>query len=477
MNLDQLIAQPEGNTLDFKRDLSSIANVVKTIAAIANTANGTVVIGVADDKTLVGCKDPLKDEERLARAIADTIEPLLLVNIKHASRESASVLVVEIPFGPRPYYLRAEGPENGVYVREGSTNTQADPATIDELRRQAASQSFDLEPIPAVAGSKLDQMRLKAAFSGVLSPSKLQTLGIACQHSGRLIATRAGIILFGTDIQRHEHARDARMRCAAFRGIDKREFIDRAPEFDELTILQALDALEIFLRRNLRSGAAFGDGLRRQNIEEYHREALRELVVNAIAHANYASTGTPISIQLFADRLEIVSPGRFPPGTTVQSFKEGMSKIRNRGIADVLHHLDIMETWGSGYSRIQASFADGYPEPTWQEIGGSVKVVLPVHPHYLTGPGRRTQDAQRSNREAHDHRKAILELLSRQDEARTAEVAQHIGLSTRATRDWLHRLEANGEVTTTDHPLNSPRRRWTRSTTAGKPAKTTRKSS
>jgi hypothetical protein len=77
---------------------------------------------------------------------------------------------------------------------------------------------------------------------------------------------------------------------------------------------------------------------------------MRELIVNAIAHANYASTGTPISIQLFADRLEVVSPGRFPPGTTVQSFKEGMSKIRNRAIADVLHHLDIMETWGSGYS-------------------------------------------------------------------------------------------------------------------------------
>ena len=188
---------------------------------------------------------------------------------------------------------------------------------------------------------------MKAAFSGALSSSKLRTLGIACQYSGRHVATRAGVILFGTDEQRREHARDARMRCAAFRGIDKSEFIDRAPEFDGLTVLEALDALDVFLRRNLRSGAAFGDGLRRQNIDEYHREALRELIVNAIAHANYASTGTPISIQLFADRLEVISPGRFPPGTTVQSFKEGMSKIRNRAIADVLHHLDIMDTRGT----------------------------------------------------------------------------------------------------------------------------------
>ena len=289
---------------------------------------------------------------------------------------------------------------------------------------------------------------MKAAFSGALSSSKLRTLGIACQYSGRHVATRAGVILFGTDEQRREHARDARMRCAAFRGIDKSEFIDRAPDFEGLTVLQALDALDLFLRRNLRSGAAFGDGLRRKNIDEYHHEALRELVVNAIAHANYASTGTPISIQLFADRLEVISPGRFPPGTTVQSFKEGMSKIRNRGIADVLHHLDIMETWGSGYSRIRRSFAEGYPEPTWQETGGSVKVILPVHPHYAT---EIVDDAKRPDktvatsppRPPRRHHRVPRAL---QRDASVGDIAQAIGLKPRQTRIWLERMEREGTI-------------------------------
>jgi len=463
MNLDQLIAQPEGNTLDFKRDLSSLQRVVKTIAAISNTANGTVVIGVADDKTVVGLKEPLKDEERLSRAVADSIEPLLLVNIQHASREDASVLVVDVPFSPRPYYLSADGPKAGVYVREGSTNTQADPATIAELRRQAASQSFDLEAIPAVSSDDLDPTRLKAAFSGALSSSKLRTLGIACQYSGHHVATRAGVILFGTDEQRRDHARDARMRCAAFRGLDKSQFIDRAPEFDDLTVLEALDALDLFLRRNLRSGAAFGDGLRRQNIDEYHRGALRELLVNAIAHANYASTGTPISVQLFADRLEIISPGRFPPGTTVQSFKEGMSKIRNRAIADVLHHLDIMETWGSGYSRIQLSFAEGYPEPTWQEVGGSVKVTVPVHPHYATGIAE-TESTQKHPpaRVRRDRRKDIIGYLeSSKRDASVGEIAQAIGLKPRQTRTWLERMEEEQTVTVQGGgAATSPNRRY-----------------
>jgi len=462
MNLDQLIAQPEGNTLDFKRDLSSLQRVIKTIAAMSNTANGTVIIGVDDDKTVGGLKDPLKDEERLARAIADSIEPLLLVNIKHASRENESVLVVDVPFSPRPYYLRAEGPDNGVYVREGSTNTKADPATIAELRRLAASQSFDLEAIPAVISDDLDHTRLKAAFSSPLSSSKLRPLGIACQYSGRQVATRTGVILFGTDEQRREHARDARMRCAAFRGINKSEFIDRAPEFDDLTVLEALDALDIFLRRNLRSGAAFGDGLRRRNIDEYHRGALRELVVNAIAHANYASTGTPISVQLFADRLEVISPGRFPPGTTVQSFKEGMSKIRNRGVADVLHHLNIMETWGSGYSRIQLSFAQGYPEPTWQEVGGSVKVTVPVHPHYATGiTDTRSTVKRRASPVRRDRRQGIIGYLKplKQD-ASVGEIAQAIGLKPRQTRIWLERMEREGTITVQGRAATDPNRRY-----------------
>jgi ATP-dependent DNA helicase RecG len=461
MNLDEIISQPEGNTLDFKRDLSSIQGVVKTIAAISNTASGRVIVGVADDKTLVGLKDPLKDEERRARAIVDSIEPLLLVNIRHASRGAESVLVVDVPFSPRPYHLRSEGPDRGTYVREGSTNARADAATISELRRLAASQSYDLEAIPAVLCDELDDARLQAAFAGSLTSSKFRTLGIGCEYGGQLVATRAGVVIFGTDEQRLEHARDARLRCAAFRGTNKSDFIDRAPEFDGMTVLEALDALDSFLRRNLRSGAAFGDGIRRRNIDDYHRGALRELVVNAIAHANYASTGTPISIQLFADRLEIINPGRFPPGTTVQSFKEGMSKIRNRGIADVLHHLDIMETWGSGYSRIQLSFAEGYPEPTWQEVGGSLKVTVPVHPHQAGGLTESKVVRAPAPSRRRDRRGEITDYLRPLQEGTSAnDIAQAIGLQSRQTRTWLERMEAEGTIAVDALAATDPNRRY-----------------
>jgi predicted HTH transcriptional regulator len=80
-DVHELLEGREGPRLDFKRDLSSMAKVVRTLAAMGNTAGGHVVVGVDDDRTVPGLTDPLKDEEALSRAIADSIEPLLPVEI------------------------------------------------------------------------------------------------------------------------------------------------------------------------------------------------------------------------------------------------------------------------------------------------------------------------------------------------------------------------------------------------------------
>jgi ATP-dependent DNA helicase RecG len=451
-NLTDLIAQPESNILDFKRDLSSLPKTVKTILAIANTANGVVVIGISDDKTPFGLSQPLKDEERLAEAVKSSIEPLLLVSIKHATVQKKSILVVEIPFSPRPYYLVSEGIPDGVYVREGSTNAKADIATVEELRRQGALQSFDLETIPAVAAEQLDQRRIEVAFGKRPPDAKLDNLGVIVDHAGRKVATRAGVLLFGTDEQRRDYAGDARIRCAAFRGTSKSQFLDKAAEFDELSVLEALEGIQAFLNRNLREGASVNQQLRRRNISEYHPNALRELLVNAVAHANYAATGTPISVQLFSNRVEIISPGRFPPGTTVQSLKEGMSKIRNRGIANVLHHLQIMEKWGSGWDRIQDTFADGYPEPVWQDVGGSVKVTLPVHP-YFSASGSGVEKSRR------DRKPEILTLL-KAGPASADEIANSIGVTVRRAAQLLRDMAEEGTIEPTETATRSPNQKW-----------------
>lgn len=119
-----LLSRPEGKTLEFKRDLSSPENALKTIVAFANTAGGVLVFGVTDGtKEVKGLQNVLAEEKRLASLIADSISPRLVPSIEIMSWRKAQVLAVEVyPSASRPHSLKRLGLENGMFVRVGSTN-------------------------------------------------------------------------------------------------------------------------------------------------------------------------------------------------------------------------------------------------------------------------------------------------------------------------------------------------------------------
>jgi predicted HTH transcriptional regulator len=82
VDIADLLLAPEGKTLEFKRDLSSLKGVMKTVVAFANTAGGTLIVGREDDGSVVGVEDPLLAEEKLSNAIADSIMPLIMPDIE-----------------------------------------------------------------------------------------------------------------------------------------------------------------------------------------------------------------------------------------------------------------------------------------------------------------------------------------------------------------------------------------------------------
>ncbi len=144
-------------------------------------------------------------------------------------------------------------------------------------------------------------------------------------------------------------------------------------------ILPSLIEVPKFVRRNSRFASEISSFIRK-DIPAYSDVALREVLVNAIAHADYSLTGMRIMISIFSDRLEIQNPGLLPFGMTFESFKAGASVVRNRTVAKVLHQLSLMEEWGSGYHRIvKACEKNGHPLPEWFEIGLSLRVVFKPH--------------------------------------------------------------------------------------------------
>jgi predicted HTH transcriptional regulator len=109
--------------------------------------------------------------------------------------------------------------------------------------------------------------------------------------------------------------------------------------------------------------------------------ALREAIINAIVHADYAERGAPIRVAVFDDRVEVENPGILPLGLTSEDIRKGVSKLRNRVIGRVFHELGLIEQWGSGIQRMTAACQEaGLPAPVLEEIGTHFRVVLSATP-------------------------------------------------------------------------------------------------
>lgn len=207
MDLVELLKRPEGKTLEFKRDLSSPEGVLKTIVAFANTAGGTLLLGVEDRSRHVrGVREALNLEERLANLISDLIVPRLVPEIEILPWRRTQVLAVQVHPSPgRPHHLKREGPADGVYVRVGSTNRRADREMAEELRRFGRGEAFDEQPMPDLDSEALDFRAASESFAPVrkLSRRHLETLRLVTTYQGRQVPTVGGMLLFGQDRERH----------------------------------------------------------------------------------------------------------------------------------------------------------------------------------------------------------------------------------------------------------------------------------
>ncbi len=446
MQLEDLLRQHEGKTLEFKRDLSSPAPALKTMVAFANSAGGRLVVGVEDrSRAVIGVKAPLDLEERLANLVADSIEPRLVPEIEVVPWRKTQVVVATVhPSGTRPHHFKADGPARGTYVRLGSTNRLADAALIAELARRTSTETFDEQPVPELNSEAIDFAAASQCFAGrrSLRHQDLEALGLVSRHHGRTVPTVGGLLLFGRE--RLTRYPDAWIQVGRFAGTDRTELIDRADLTDYP--MAALEQAVSFVERNTRLGMSIGR-LRRRDAPAVPPAALREALVNAVVHADYAQRGAPIRVAVFEDRVEVENPGILLPGLTIEELREGLSRVRNRVLARVFNELGLIEQWGTGVRRmIEACIGAGLAEPEFTEVGLRFRVVIRTE---AIGPA--TVDAAEQG---------IVDYIAKGEGRSTAAIAKHVGLSTRATQHRLAALEQRGLIAVVGSGPRDPRRRW-----------------
>ena len=446
MDLVEILTRPEGKTLEFKRDLSSPDGVLQTLVAFANTAGGTLLVGVEDrSRNVRGVPDALDVEERIANILSDSIAPRLLPEIEILPWRRTQVIAVQIhPSAARPHYLKREGAELGTYVRVGSTNRRADAEMLQDLRRSARGETYDEQPMPELDSEALDFRAASESFKPMRTLRKrdLESLRLLTTYQGHTVPTVGGVLLFGRD--RERHFPDAWIQAGRFDGLDKSQILDQA-EIRALPVA-AIEAAIAFIEKHSLYGAKIGR-VRRTDRWNLPPVAVREAVINAVAHADYAQRGAPIRISIFDDRLEIENPGLLPFGLTVADLEHGTSKLRNRVIGRVFHALGLIEQWGSGIQRMTAACRGaGLPDPRLEEIATRFRVTI-----FTTQVNRPTLD---------DTDQTIMDGLSDGEGKMTSEIADVIGLTSRATRTRLARLVGNGLVREVGSGPQDPKRRY-----------------
>lgn len=437
--LEEILIQNEGKTLEFKENTLNLKGIIKSIIALANTAGGTIVIGVKNQsKEVIGLKNPLLEEEKISNAIADSISPLMIASIEITSYQNKELLVIQIPHLAGPYYLKQQGEELGTYIRLGSTNRKADPETLQSLRLLSSNISFD--QLPSSKGT-IDQDYLKQVFQTIgKSPNKKQCemLGIYSDRFGNAKPSIGGILLFSH--QRAEIFPNSVIRCAYFKGTTKEKMLNyrdiKAPLPSALE--EILDFVETYSIKEAFIGRA-----QRVDVSQYPPEAVRELVVNALVHTDYSLQGAQIQVAIFSNRIEVTNPGGLPFGQTMKKALSGYSRLRNHVIGRVFRELKYIEQWGSGLQRIQSVCKKlGLKAPEFEDEGSHFRGVIFCD---------KTYEEEYSKEE-----KVLIDYLEKHKKIQTSQASNLWDLSDRATRTRLRKMVKEGLIARISTSSNDP---------------------
>src|SRR3972149_3216882 len=370
-----LLTQGMNERLHWFPEDTPLSRLAAALVSMANTSGGQVILGVSPRSgEVVGVRQPDEAIDKVLQA-ALLADPPLVLPIPVSEKVGAYQLVcVTVPEGlPNVYSL------DGRYLgREGRQVNPLSARRLRELLMERGVLQFDSESPTDASIDDLDPEKIAeyvAIFGQLNSKTPEEVLlrrgCLRRDQSGSFHPTYAALLLFGCTPQRW--LPNATLLAARFPGVAysdqfiKQEIAGTLPE--------QLRQAATFLRTNLRSMVRLV-GLTHHETLEYPFEAIRELLVNAVAHRDYSLQGDCIHLHIFADRLEVHSPGVLPGPVTLDNLLEARFS-RNAVITQVLADLGFVERLGYGLDRVVAVLQEnGLGPPHFEEVAGTFRVTL-----------------------------------------------------------------------------------------------------
>ena len=259
-------------------------------------------------------------------------------------------------------------------------------------------------------------------------------------EANRHAPTKAGVLLFGRDVQGPFPS--SAVKCVCYPGTEKRKpSVDM--ELVEGDLFQMADQTIAFVNRHLNHGVGMhSHGAAADDVDEIPNSVIAEAVNNAIAHRNYASAGS-IQVEVYSDRIEVISPGRLHRAITVADlYKKHESFATNPRIARAMYQVKYIETIGTGLTDLlKECKAKGLRKPLLEEVSGRFRIVI-WRPKAAVNRGANTlKGSQKSSQKSSQK---ILSALKRDPNMSTTDLAELIGISRRAVAKHIAGFQAAG---------------------------------
>lgn len=352
----------ESKVLEYKSTFTK--SLLKTVSAFANFHDGRIIIGINDDKTLIGVDNPEELRLNIENSINDNLEPCPYYEISTKTIDDKTILIISVYKGDNtPYTVN-----NKAYKRSDTATVQVDKFLYQNLILAGKNKGFDglASSVQELYFNYLESKMRKILGINSLSEDLLISLGLIENRKYNNAAA-----LFSDD----NPVDSSVIQMIAYNDRTVLGIKDRV-ESKNTSILKQFDECLDFYKKHINISEII-DGAYRKTVEEVPLVAYRESIANLLVHRDYMKN-VDSRIEIFSDRIEIVSPGGLPIGILEDEYLEGRISIpRNRIIADIFLRLKIIEKLGTGIRRIKEYYREYDTKPEFIITENSITVILP----------------------------------------------------------------------------------------------------
>ncbi len=356
--LIEKIALGEDSTIEFKSQLSSRDSLADEITAFANAKGGVILMGVEDNGDIVGMENSQlnEDEKTVIEVCRDSITPEVNIFTEKLLIDDKNILKIEVP-----HSLFVHKSPNGYFMRQGSSKREMPPEQLARLmqsRSQARIINFDEQFVPNTDKDTLQRelyQRFIGATTGDDEVNLLCKRRLLVKDNDKYMASVAGVLMCSN--RSDEYLHHSFVKAVYYTGTtrDANYQID-AKDFKGTLDVQIIDAFKFVEKYNKVSATK---NIGRIDKPQYSMRAVFEALVNAVVHRDYSKHGSTIRLFMFADRLEIYSPGALANTLTIDSLPYNQV-TRNELLARLLAEIALDDNANKLVNR--RSFLEGRGE-------------------------------------------------------------------------------------------------------------------